>query len=214
MAGQSRNSSGSRAALAAFGTFAFRRRDLFEILSEAARICAASLGVPFCKICRYRKQENDLLIVAGAGWHDGVIGLVVSQADESSPQGRAYVTGEPVIIRNINEANNLALPGFYPEHGIISTVDVLIPASEGAAPMGCWRSTVRSSTCTTGTTSIFLTGFANVLAEAVAAVTRDQALRDLLREEEPAGRGTAAPGAKQPADDQQHADGLCPQRSR
>src|SRR4051812_12842176 len=88
-------------ALATFGSFAFHETDLLMILTEAARICAESLEVPFCKVCRYRAQENDLLIVAGCGWHSGVIGRVVSQADETSPQGRAYVTGEPVIIRNL-----------------------------------------------------------------------------------------------------------------
>ena len=40
-----------QAARAAFGTFAFRETDLRAILTEAARICAASLVVPFCKIC-------------------------------------------------------------------------------------------------------------------------------------------------------------------
>ena len=79
-----------QAALAKFGRFAFNETDLLTILSEAARICAASLDVPFCKVCRYRAAENDLLIVAGCGWDLGVVGRVVSQADETSPQGRAY----------------------------------------------------------------------------------------------------------------------------
>ncbi len=91
-----------QAALAEFGTFAFREPDLLKILTEAARICATSLEVPFCKVCRYRADKDDLLIEAGWGWKLGVIGRVVSQANESSPQGRAYVTGEPVIIRNLN----------------------------------------------------------------------------------------------------------------
>jgi hypothetical protein len=121
-----------QAALAAFGSFAFRETDLLKILTEAARVCATSLEVPFCKVCRYRAAENDLLIEAGWGWKPGVIGRVVSQADESSPQGRAYVTGHPVIIRNINAANNLVLPAFYEEHKVVSTVDVLIPAIDGA----------------------------------------------------------------------------------
>ena len=41
-----------QAALAAFGTFAFRETDLQKILTEAARVCAKSLNVPFCKVCR------------------------------------------------------------------------------------------------------------------------------------------------------------------
>jgi hypothetical protein len=36
-----------QAALAAFGSFAFREPDLNKILTEAARICADSLEVPF-----------------------------------------------------------------------------------------------------------------------------------------------------------------------
>ena len=85
-----------QAALAKFGSFAFKETNLFAILSEAARICAASLEVPFCKVCRYRPKENDLLIEAGCGWDAGVVGRVISQADETSPQGRAYVTRQPV----------------------------------------------------------------------------------------------------------------------
>ncbi len=170
-----------QAALASFGTFAFRETDLHTILTEAARICAASLNVPFCKICRYRAAENDLLIEAGCGWHIGVIGRVISEANESSPQGRAYVTGEPVIIRNLQEANNLALPAFYPEHGIISTVDVIIPATDGDA-YGVLEIDSPTEHLYDVHDINFLTGFANVLAEAVATAMRNKAIQDLLAE--------------------------------
>jgi GAF domain-containing protein len=103
-----------QAALAAFGTFAFRETDLQKILTEAARVCADSLNVPFCKICRYRPNENDLMIIAGCGWKPNVIGSVVSEANETTPQGRAYLTRGPVVIPNIYRDNELALPQFLP----------------------------------------------------------------------------------------------------
>lgn len=168
-----------QAALAAFGTFAFRETDLHAILTEAARICATSLEVPFCKICRYREAENDLLIEAGCGWNAGVIGLVVSQANESSPQGRAFVTGQPVIIRNLNTANDLALPSFYGDHGIVSTVDVVIPGVAGK-PFGVLEVDSPAQHQYDVHDINFLTGFANVLAEAVATSQRVQALRDAV----------------------------------
>lgn len=170
-----------QAALAAFGTFAFRETDLHAILTEAARICAASLEVPFCKICRYREVEGDLLIEAGCGWNAGVIGLVVSQANESSPQGRAYVTGQPVIIRNLNTANDLTLPAFYGDHGIISTVDVVIPGVAGK-PFGVLEVDSPAQHQYDVHDINFLTGFANVLAEAVATSQRVQALRDAVEQ--------------------------------
>jgi hypothetical protein len=117
---------GQQAALAAFGTFAFQERDLSRILNEAARICASSLNVTHCKICEYRPVENDLLIVAGFGWHPGVVGTVISRADESSPQGRAFVRGQPVIVASLPTSSGFIPPAFYAEHAIISTVDVIV----------------------------------------------------------------------------------------
>ncbi len=168
-----------QAALAAFGTFAFQESDLSKILNEAARICAASLGVKFCKICRYREAENDLLIEAGCGWNADVVGIVVSKADDSSPQGRAFTTGEPVIIPNLQGSNGLALPPFYAEHGVVSTVDVVIPGFR-TRPYGVLEidSTDRHEYDEYDIT--FLTGFANVLAEAVATAVRTRALREAL----------------------------------
>ena len=101
-----------QAALAAFGTFALGEGDLGKVLTEAARVCAEGLEVPFCKVCRYRPEENDLLVEAGIGWHQGVIGRVVSRADASSPQGRAFTTGDPVICGNLNADATFVLPSF------------------------------------------------------------------------------------------------------
>ena len=170
-----------QSALATFGSFAFRETDLLKILNQAARLCAECLDVPFCKVCRYRPKENDLLIVAGCGWDSNVIGHVVSPADESSPQGRAYITGEPVIIRNLNAANDLSLPAFYGQHGIVATVDVLIKGIEGP-PYGVLEVDSPAPHAYDRHDISFLTGFANVLAEAVATQTRTQALRKLVDE--------------------------------
>jgi DNA-binding response OmpR family regulator len=51
-----------QASLAAFGSFALRETDLTVILQEAAQICADGLNAPLSKICRYRENENDLII--------------------------------------------------------------------------------------------------------------------------------------------------------
>eukprot|EP01037_Dinobryon_pediforme_P001918 gene1918-1950_t len=170
-----------QAALATFGSFAFGEPDLHKILMEAARICADSLGVPFCKICRYREQKNDLLIEAGCGWNPGVVGRVISQANETSPQGRAYITGKPVILSNIEQSNDLALPEFYPEHNIISTVDVLIPGIDGAA-YGVLEVDSPVEHKYDVHDINFLTGFANVLAQAVSTANKNRALKQLIEE--------------------------------
>jgi len=102
-----------QAAIAHFGSFALQEDNLLTVLTEAARVCAKGLDVLFSKVCRYRPVENDLLIEAGYGWRTGVVGHVVSNADETSPQGRAFITGKPSICNDLSKDNNYKLPAFY-----------------------------------------------------------------------------------------------------
>lgn len=167
-----------QAALAGFGSFAFRETDLAKILNEAARACAECLEVPFCKICRFRPEESDLLVEAGVGWHADVIGSLVSRADHSSPQGRAFITGEPVICDDLSRDSAFVLPSLYADHGIVSIIDVIIKGNgraygvleiDSPEPHRYDRHDVD-----------FLTGFANVLAEAVATTKRNTLLRSAV----------------------------------
>jgi len=164
-----------QAALADFGSFAFGEADLQIILTKAATVCAAGLETHFAKICRFRPEEQDLLVVAGHGWQQNVVGYVVSQADETSTQGRAFVTGEPVILEDVTKNNSYALPTFYGAHGIVATVDVLIKGSAG--PWGVLEVDSDVARHFDVHDIVFLTGFANVLAEGVAAAEKRIALR-------------------------------------
>jgi two-component sensor histidine kinase len=166
-------------ALGEFGTFAFRETHLPAVLDEAARVCAECLDVPFSKICRYQEESNDLRVVAGHGWKSGVVGYAISIADETSPQGRAFVTGKPQFCANIDESNRYALPSFYVEHGIVSTVDVLVVAKTGT-PFGVLEVDSQISDAFDEHDIDFLTGFANILAEAVATSTRAEDLRKTI----------------------------------
>jgi GAF domain-containing protein len=151
-------------------------------LTEAARICAQSLSVPYAKICRYRAAQNDLLVEAGYGWDAGVIGYVVSPADETSTQGRAFVRGEPVILEDLSKNHSYALPSFYAEHGVVATVDVLIKGKSG--PWGVLEIDSPAARAFDQHDIDFLTGFANVVAEAVATAGRTATLRAAIKQME------------------------------
>ncbi|HMJ42213.1 MAG TPA: histidine kinase dimerization/phosphoacceptor domain -containing protein [Pseudolabrys sp.] len=166
-------------AIARFGSFALREDDLQKILTEAARVCAESLSVPYAKVCRYRPAENDLLIEAGYGWKAGVIGTIES-ADPSSPQGQAFVTGEPSICNDVRKESNFELPRFYAAHGIVSTVDVVIHVKNDAKPYGVLEIDNDRQHDYDQHDIDFLTGFANVLAEAVATSARTATLQNTI----------------------------------
>jgi signal transduction histidine kinase len=172
-----------QAAIARFGSFAFRELDLAKILTEAARVCAEGLGAPFSKVCQYRPEMDDLLIVAGHGWDDGMVGHVVSSADTSSPQGRAFVTGEPLIIDDLLKDTGFDPPPFYAAHGVVSTVAVIIKGSD-EQPFGVLEVDTDKQHDYDEHDIKFLTGFANILAEAVATSNRVIALQFAIEEKE------------------------------
>jgi len=169
-----------QATIAGFGGFALRQPDLLKVLNEAARVCAEGLDVRFSKICRYREPENDLLIEAGYGWTAGVVGHVVSRADMTSPQGRAFVTGEPSICDDLRQDNAFELPSFYAAHGIISTIDVVIKGVDADRPYGVLEIDSDTQHDYDANDVHFLTAFANVLAEAVATAARAAILQTTL----------------------------------
>jgi two-component sensor histidine kinase/putative methionine-R-sulfoxide reductase with GAF domain len=160
-----------QSALARFGSFAFREINLKKVLTEAARVCAESLDVPYATICRYRAAQDDLVIEAAYGWHADVIGCVVSLADESSTQGRAFFTGKPVILEDVSKSNDCSPPSFYAEHGVVTTADVLIKG-KGSEPWGVLEADSATTRAFHQPDIDFLTGFANVVAEAVATAGR------------------------------------------
>lgn len=161
-------------AIAEFGTFAFRQTDLALVLNEAARVCAKAFDVPFSKVCRYRPAEDDLIIEAGHGWSEGVIGFVVGHPDARTPQGRAFSTGDPAVCRDLADDIEFDLPPFYAEHGIVSTVDVVIKGED--TPYGVLEIDSSTKKDYDEHDIEFLTSFANILSEAVATAERIKVL--------------------------------------
>ena len=111
-----------------------------------------------------------------------MIGHVVSRADESSPQGRAFITGKPSICKDLRRDTEFVLPSFYAAHGIISTIDVLIKGN--GKPYGVLEIDNDKQHDYDEHDIDFLTGFANVLAEAVATSRRVAILETMIEEKD------------------------------
>jgi two-component sensor histidine kinase len=159
-----------QAAIAGFGSFALRQSDLMKVLTEAARVCAQGLSMPFSKVCRYRTETNDFVIEAGHGWQEGIVGHVTSRADATTPQGRAFITGLPSICNDLSKDSDFELPSFYAAHGIVSSIDVVIKGED--KPYGVLEIDNNDQHDYDQHDIDFLTGFANVLAEAVSTSSR------------------------------------------
>jgi hypothetical protein len=87
--------------LAKFGELALRSDSLDEILTEGCRLVSEALGTELAKVMELRSDGTTLLVRAGNGWKDGVVGEVTVQAVKGSSEGFALQTGLPVLSDDI-----------------------------------------------------------------------------------------------------------------
>src|SRR6476659_2092052 len=119
--------------VADFGTEALRAAGFDDLLQQAARIAAEGLGADFAKVLEYLPREDALLIRAGVGWREGVVGVIKLGADTASPAGFALKTGEPVISNHLAGEERFRTPQVMAEHGVRRAVNVIV-RDEGDGP--------------------------------------------------------------------------------
>jgi GAF domain-containing protein len=112
--------------LAELGVFALQRNDFFAMLNQTARTAAEGLQAQYCKVLEYIPAENRLLVRAGVGWEDGVVGSASVGADLASPGGYALRTGKPVISNHLENEQRFRTPELLVEHGIRRAMNVIL----------------------------------------------------------------------------------------
>jgi two-component sensor histidine kinase len=120
-----------QAALSNFGMQALQSSDIPDLLDNAAKTAAVGMRASLSKILEYRRSEGDLLVRAGQGWRDGVVGVVTFGADLESPAGYAFHTGSPVISNHLEGEEQFRTPALMIEHGVKRAINVLITYGGG-----------------------------------------------------------------------------------
>jgi two-component sensor histidine kinase len=154
-----------RADLAEFGLRASRGADLDELLHDAAAEAASSLGVGFVKVLEYLPDEKRLLVRAGVGWGEGVVGHARIGADLESPAGFALQTGQPVISNDLDQEERFRIPELLRAHGVRSAVNVIIRSKQQI--FGVLEADSRESRGFTQDDVKFLQGYATILSFAI-----------------------------------------------
>lgn len=108
------------------GLLASQTMPLDQFLRHAVSQVVLALEVSHTKILRYRRDDGDLLVVAGIGWRKGVVGKTTFGMDLQSPPGRAFQTAEPVVVDDISTSEEFRPSRTLIEHGIVSLANVPI----------------------------------------------------------------------------------------
>jgi len=134
------------------GVVALQGKPFLELLNETARLTAEGMNAEFCKVLEYMPTGNRLLVRAGVGWHDGIVGRATVGADLESPSGFALRTGKPVISNHLENEQRFRTPELLVQHGIRRAMNVILQGD--GSPYGVWRSTVAPRENSVKTTSL------------------------------------------------------------
>ena len=119
--------------LADFGDFALRCGDLDAVLPEACRLVGDALGTDLAKVLEIDHGKRELLVRAGVGWREGIVGQSRLSMGERSSETYAVEASKPVITRNIDEEDRFDFADFLKEHGVVAQVNVPIFVPGGEA---------------------------------------------------------------------------------
>jgi two-component sensor histidine kinase len=151
--------------LAELGVLALQRTGFMSMLDHTARATAEGLDAEYCKVMEYIPAENRLLVRAGVGWDEGVVGTASVGADLASPAGYALRTGKPVISNHLGNEQRFRTPELLVQHGIHRAMNVILQGD--GSPFGVLEVDSRSEGEFGEHDIAFLQGAANILGMAI-----------------------------------------------
>ena len=164
--------------LAELGVLALQGTSFVGMLDHTVRMTAEGLSAEYCKVLEYMPSENRLLVRAGVGWDEGVVGTATVGADLESPAGFALSTGKPVISNHLENEDRFRTPELLVEHGIRRAMNVILQGD--GSPFGVLEVDSRSEGEFGEYDVAFLQGAANILGMAIEQLRYQRKLQAAL----------------------------------
>ncbi len=162
--------------VAELGQFALRKRGLQTVMDEAVRRIAQTLETEYCKVLELRPDGTALVLRAGVGWRDGLVGLATVGAESDSQAGYTLSSCAPVIVEDLRAERRFSAPRLLIEHGVVSGLSVIIQG--GDRPWGVLGAHTATRRSFTQDDVNFVQAMANILGAIIERNSIEEALRE------------------------------------
>ncbi|HEY7220300.1 MAG TPA: PAS domain S-box protein [Candidatus Binatia bacterium] len=116
-------------AVAAIGERALSAATFASLCDAVCERVTRTLGVEFCKILELQPDGEALLLRAGVGWKEGVVGRTTVAVGSQSQAGYTLATNAAVIVEDLPSETRFNDPTLLRDHGVVSGMSVVIPGS-------------------------------------------------------------------------------------
>ena len=165
-----------QAVTARFSLDALQATNIQTVCDDAAHILREHMAVDFSAIFECSDDGKSMLLRAGAGWRPGEVGTARIDVNERTPTGRALHLNQPIIIGDVRGDLRLRLPQFMREHGVTSSMAVVVPGRAGA--FGVLGVDTKTRRVFSSDDVHFLESIGNALAAAISRLQFEGELRD------------------------------------
>jgi len=170
-----------QAVVAELGLRALAENDLSILMDEAVALLAQTLNVEYCQLLQLLPDRDDLLVRAGVGWKQGLVGSATVKTDLDSQAGYTLLCSEPVILENLHTETRFRTSPHLHEHGIVSGMSVVIQSRD--KPFGVLGTYTKNHRTFTSDDANFLQAIANVLATAIERKEAEEKLNEVREAE-------------------------------
>jgi signal transduction histidine kinase len=164
-----------QAIVAAIGQRALLGIESQELLDEACALVAKTLSVEFSKVLELVHPEERLLLRAGVGWKDGLVGKAYVEMGQNSQAGYSLSTNAPIIVSDLSKEARFKPSAILVDHHTISGLSVIIPGR--SQPFGILSAHSKNKRMFTTDDIHFLQAVAHVVAAAIQRQEVEEALR-------------------------------------
>lgn len=102
--------------------------DLQSLLDHAMGAVSHVLDAPLCQVLELEPGASILLLRAGMGWDDGLIGNIRLSAVESSQVAFTLHSARPVVVEDLRTETRFTGPALLHQYGAVSGLSVIIRA--------------------------------------------------------------------------------------
>jgi PAS domain S-box-containing protein len=164
-----------QATIAQIGQHALASSDLDGLMQEIVQLTAETLEVEMCKILELKPDGERLLLKAGVGWHEGLVGKAVVSAGIESQAGYTLLTNDPVIVENLGAETRFHGPALLFDHDVLSGMSVVILGVD--KPYGVLGAHTRHQRKFNQDDANFLKAVSNILASAIVRAQTESELQ-------------------------------------
>ena len=169
------------AAIASLAREALAGADRQALFDHAASLVASTVGVEYSQALELLPDAESLLLRAGVGWREGLVGIATVPAAPGCEPGYVLASEAPVIVEDLEAENRFGSPALLHDHGVVSGVSVVIPGRDGA--LGVLGAHTSESRVFKSDEIEFMQAAAAVLGAAIAREESDEEGRRLLASE-------------------------------